>query len=487
MLLGAVDLGSNSFRVEIGRVEGERIVTQSYWKETVRLAGGFDKSGALTPEIQARALAALARFNERLAGLPPERVRAVGTQAMRVATNAQDFLRKAQNVLGYPIDILSGHEEARLVFKGCAQTLPPSDKRRLVVDIGGASTEMIIGQGLDAKRYESYRIGCVNTSIRFFADGRITAKSLERATTACAAELEESMTTFGAGNYDEAYGSAGTFGAVSDICRALGWTDGVVRPEHLEKLRRMLLDMRDISEISFPGLKEDRREVIAGGIAVLTAVYRVLGIEEMRPASGALRVGLLYDLLGRVSNRDTRDVSIETLMEASRLDREQANRVANIAQAIYSTLSSEPDPEKGRYLRWAALLHECGMIISSSRYHRHGHYIVSNADMPGFSRLEQDRLAALVLAQRGTLKKVEDKLDTLISTETVLALRLAVIFAHARKDVALPVMDAKRTAEGIEMRMEEVWLNAHPLTDYLLREETEFWSKIGRHLSIQKF
>ena len=167
MLLGAVDLGSNSFRVEIGRVEGERIVTQSYWKETVRLAGGFDKSGALTPEIQARALAALARFNERLAGLPPERVRAVGTQAMRVATNAQDFLRKAQNVLGYPIDILSGHEEARLVFKGCAQTLPPSDKRRLVVDIGGASTEMIIGQGLDAKRYESYRIGCVNTSIRF--------------------------------------------------------------------------------------------------------------------------------------------------------------------------------------------------------------------------------------------------------------------------------------------------------------------------------
>ena len=488
MLLGAVDLGSNSFRVEIGRLEGDRIVTQSYWKETVRLAGGFDKNGALTPEIQARALAALARFNERLAGLPAERVRAVGTQALRVATNAGEFLAKAEATLGYPIDILSGHEEARLVFKGCAQTLPPSEKRRLVVDIGGASTEVIIGEGLEARRYESFRIGCVNTSIRFFQDGRISAKSLERATTACAAELEESIAAFGAGNYDEAYGSAGTFGAVSDICRAAGWSDGEVRPEHLEKLRKMLLDAKDIRAIDFPGLKEDRREVIAGGLAVLSAVFRVLGVESMRPAQGALRVGLLYDLLGRVSNRDTRDVSIEALINASRLDREQAARVASLTESIYRTLRLEASAEDMRYIRWSALVHEAGMIISSSRYHRHSHYIVSNADMPGFSRKDQDTMAALVLSQRGSLRKLDGLMPELVSREAVLSLRLAVIFGHARHDVTLPVMDVSRTEDGgLRLRFDEVWLNAHPLTAYLLRVEGEDWAKIGEHVLVEKF
>ena len=310
MLLGAVDLGSNSFRVEIGQVHGDRITTQSYWKETIRLAGGFDEAGALTPEAQARALGALSRFRERLGNLPPERVRAVGTQAMRAATNSAEFLKKAEAALGYKIDILSGHEEARLVFKGCARTLPPSEKRRLIVDIGGASTELIIGEGLEAERCESFRIGCVNTSIRFFQDGRITAKSIERAVLACQAELEESITRFGAGNYEEAFGSAGTFGAMSDIARASGWSDGTVTLEHLERIRKQLLEAKDVKNIRFDGLKEDRKEVIAGGLAVLLAVYKTLGIETMRPASGALRVGLLYDLLGRVSDKDTRDITV---------------------------------------------------------------------------------------------------------------------------------------------------------------------------------
>ena len=472
MLLGAVDLGSNSFRVE-----------------TVRLAGGFDDKGALTPEIQARALAALARFNERLAGLPSTQVRAVGTQAMRVATNAADFLKKAEETLGYRIDILSGHEEARLVFKGCAHTLPLSDKRRLVVDIGGASTEIIIGKGLEAQRYESFRMGCVNTSIRFFREGKITQKSLDRAITACAAELEESITTFGRGTYDECYGSAGTFGAVSDICHALGWnTDGEGTPEHLERLRKMLLDMRDVKDVNFPGLKEDRREVIAGGLAVLSAVYRVLGIREMRPAQGALRMGLLYDLLGRVSNRDTRDVAIEGLMTATRIDREQAERVANITLAFYRELCPDASPELLRYLRWAALVHECGMSISSSRYHRHGEYIIKNADMPGFSRREQDMMAAIVLSQRGNLKKLEGAFSSgLISRAAALAIRLAVIFCHARKDVELPIMTIHRSNEQLVVRLAEVWLNAHPLTDYLLKEESDCWDRVGRSVKIEKF
>ena len=488
MLLGAVDLGSNSFRVEIGQVHGDRITTQSYWKETIRLAGGFDEAGALTPEAQARALGALSRFRERLGNLPPERVRAVGTQAMRAATNSAEFLKKAEAALGYKIDILSGHEEARLVFKGCARTLPPSEKRRLIVDIGGASTELIIGEGLEAERCESFRIGCVNTSIRFFQDGRITAKSIERAVLACQAELEESITRFGAGNYEEAFGSAGTFGAMSDIARASGWSDGTVTLEHLERIRKQLLEAKDVKNIRFDGLKEDRKEVIAGGLAVLLAVYKTLGIETMRPASGALRVGLLYDLLGRVSDKDTRDITVESMMSAAQIDREQAVRVADITEKLYTALRPSASPDDLKYVRWGALLHEVGMNISSSRYHRHSWYVVSNADMPGFGRQDQDIMATFVLSQRGNLKKIEDALDTIITCEAAFALRLAVIFAHARRPVELPVMTfIRKGPRELVVKLDGVWLNAHPLTDVLLKDESAVWAKIGRQVTFERF
>ena len=240
--------------------------------------------------------------------------------------------------------------------------------------------------------------------------------------------------------------------------------------------------------MNLPGLKEDRREVIAGGLAVLSAVYRVLGIREMRPAQGALRMGLLYDLLGRVSNRDTRDVAIEGLMTATRIDREQAERVANITLAFYRELCPDASPELLRYLRWAALVHECGMSISSSRYHRHGEYIIKNADMPGFSRREQDMMAAIVLSQRGNLKKLEGAFSSgLISRAAALAIRLAVIFCHARKDVELPIMTIHRSNEQLVVRLAEVWLNAHPLTDYLLKEESDCWDRVGRSVKIEKF
>ena len=488
MLLGAVDLGSNSFRVEIGQVHGDRITTQSYWKETIRLAGGFDEAGALTPEAQARALGALSRFRERLGNLPPERVRAVGTQAMRAATNSAEFLKKAEAALGYKIDILSGHEEARLVFKGCARTLPPSEKRRLIVDIGGASTELIIGEGLEAERCESFRIGCVNTSIRFFQDGRITAKSIEHAVLACQAELEESITRFGAGNYEEAFGSAGTFGAMSDIARASGWSDGTVTLEHLERIRKQLLEAKDVKNIRFDGLKEDRKEVIAGGLAVLLAVYKTLGIETMRPASGALRVGLLYDLLGRVSDKDTRDITVESMMSAAQIDREQAVRVADITEKLYTALRPSASPDDLKYVRWGALLHEVGMNISSSRYHRHSWYVVSNADMPGFGRQDQDIMATFVLSQRGNLKKIEDALDTIITCEAAFALRLAVIFAHARRPVELPVMTfIRKGPRELVVKLDGVWLNAHPLTDVLLKDESAAWAKIGRQVTFERF
>lgn len=488
MLLGSVDLGSNSFRVEIGRIEKGRIITQNYWKETVRLAAGFDENGALTPEIQAKALTALARFHECLSGLPPENVRAVGTQSLRVATNSAEFLRKAEATLGYPINILSGHEEARLVFKGCAHTLPKSERRRLIVDIGGASTELVIGKRFDAEKYESFHIGCVETSIRFFSDGVLSEATLDRAIIACMAELSEAETAFGAGEYDEAYGSAGTFSAVSSVCTELGWSqNGEVTLEHLEALKNELLKYRSIDKIKLPGLKPDRKEVIAGGIAILIAVFRALGIRSMLPARGALRVGLLYELLSAVENRDIRELTVDRFQTSTHLDLDQARRIAELSERLYMTIDPKAKKEDHRLLRWASSLHEIGTLISTSRYHRHGQYIVANADMPGFTRAEQNTLSMLILGQRGGLSKVAEFISDIRRENQILALRLAVLLSHARKTTTLPALSINRENNGITMSLPQTWLDKHPLSSYLLQEECNAWGKINKTLRLKAF
>ena len=289
MLLAAVDLGSNSFRLEIGKVDGAHIARHGYWKETVRLAAGLDESNKLSKKSIDIAVETLARMNERLRGMKNEHVRAVGTQSLRQARNLDEFLLEAQHALGFPIEVISGREEARLVFEGCMHTLPPSAARRLVVDIGGASTEVIVGKDFEAESAESFKVGCVNTSLRFFKDGRIDRSSLKKAQVAAAAELEEAVSVFARGHWDEAFGSSGTIGAVSDILRTQGWTDGTITPQGLLTLRYALLDAGEIKRIRLAGMKPDRQEVLVGGVAVLSAVFESLGIDEMRPARGALR------------------------------------------------------------------------------------------------------------------------------------------------------------------------------------------------------
>ncbi|MDU5053682.1 MAG: Ppx/GppA phosphatase family protein [Sutterella wadsworthensis] len=485
LLLAAVDLGSNSFRVEIGRIVNGRIVTQNYWKETIRLAAGFDETGALTDEVQERAFACLARFKERIAGLPPERVRAVGTQAFREATNSEEFLRHAEEALGYRIDILTGHEEARLVFKGCVNSLPPATGRRLVVDIGGASTEFVIGENLEAKQFESFHVGCVNTSLRFFKDGRISEERLQKAVVACSAEFEEVAESFGEGHYDEAYGSAGTFGAVADLCRQL-WGTEIVTWDKLQAIKQQLLKFKNVEHISFPGLKPDRKEVIAGGLAVLIAVFSTLKIKSMRVAPGALRVGLLYDLWGRVENRDTRCLSVDALSLSTRVSQEQAALVTQITVDIAKMLIPNISVESLNLLRWAAKLHEVGTLISTSKYHRHSEYIVTHADLPGFSHAEQLLVASYVLGQRGGLSKLGNRLLNPQYCISLLALRLAVIFSHARARIALPKMKAKTSLKGISLKIDKMWLEAHPLTNYLLEEEVTHWAKTDFQLTIER-
>lgn len=486
-LLAAVDLGSNSFRIEIARLVDGRLLTESYWKETVRLAAGFDDAGNLTEAAQARALTALARFKEKLTGIPPKFIRAVGTQALRVAKNSAEFLPKAEAALGHPIEIIAGREEARLVFAGCAHTLPPSPEKRLVVDVGGASTELIIGEGTEAHCCESFHVGCVNTSVTFFKDGKLTARAFKAAQLAAQAEFEEAGREFGARNWDAAYGSAGTIGAVAEIGQSLGLTNNIVTPALLKYLRDMLIEFGDIRRIKIPGLKDDRKEVIAGGVAVLSAVFEAFGIKEMRPAAGALRVGLLYDILGRRDHHDTRDATVAAVLKRTQADRAQAARVAGLADKFFIELTDgNPAAEPRKILQWSATLHETGKMISPSGYHKHSSYILKNLDLAGFSRADQTTMATIVLAQRGNLKKVENALGDPTLIRMMAALRLAVIFAHARRTVRLPGWRLSMANRTICLTVDKAWLTRHPLTEYLLTEEESVWERVGFRFMLEK-
>jgi exopolyphosphatase/guanosine-5'-triphosphate,3'-diphosphate pyrophosphatase len=485
MLLAAVDLGSNSFRLEIGRVEGSLIERHGYWKETVRLAAGLGEDQRLSKRAIESACDCLARMNERLRGMSSEHVRAVGTQTLRAARNLNEFLLEAQNALGYPIEVISGREEARLVFEGCMHTLPPSDARRLVVDIGGASTELIVGRGFAAEQAESFRIGCVNATLRYFRGGTIDRASFKRAQVAAAAEFEEGVAAFSRGQWDEVYGSSGTIGAVSEILRAERWTDGTITSDGLLKLRQALLDAGEIKRIKLQGLKAERQEVIAGGVAVLAAVFETLGLTQMRTARGALRVGVLYDLLGRREHRDLRETTIERMQARFGVDREQAQRVGALAAHFYDALAPEADDELRKRLAWAAAVHECGFAISHNDYHKHGAYLVQHSDLAGFSTTDQQRIATLILGQRGNLKKVAAALEDTERAGKILALRLAVIFCHARRAIEPPRWTLRATRSAIELGVDAGWLARHPLTQHLLEEEAAQWSRVGIRFALR--
>ena len=484
MRLAAIDLGSNSFRLEVGRVEGAHIEREGYWKETVRLAAGLDASGRLTARAIESACETLARMNERLRGMKPAHVRAVGTQTLRSALNADEFLALATKALGYPIEVIAGREEARLVFEGCMHTLPPSDKRRLVVDIGGASTELIVGRGFAADHAESFKVGCVNTTLRFFKDGMIDRGSFKRAQVAAAALIEEAAQQFSRAHWDEAYGSSGTAGAISEILRAEGWSDGTITSGGLLRLRQAIIATGDVRRLRLPTLKTERQDVIAGGTAVLAAVFDVLGITEMQTARGALRVGVLYDLLGRRERRDLRDATVERLQDRFAVDRAQARRVSRIAQQALCQLTGEADPDLVQQLGWAASLHEVGFAISHNDYHKHGAYLVQHADLAGFSTSDQERIALLLLGQRGNLKKLAGALDAPDALAKIVALRLAVLLCHARRDIELPAWSLRSTRDGIELGLDGGWLSHHPLTEHLLQEEAAQWEKAGRRFAL---
>ncbi len=483
--IAAVDLGSNSFHCQIARIAGDQFYPLDSLREPVRLGAGLGKDKKLDEESQDRALACLARFGERLRGLDRHGVRAIGTNTLRVAKNAKPFLRKARAALGFPIEVVAGREEARLIYLGVSHSLPASREKRLVVDIGGGSTECIIGSGYKPLKLESLFMGCVSYSLRYFRDGRITKSAFKEAELAARAELQPIVGSYTRGNWQHAVGSSGTIRALAEILELCGYTDGPITLSGLDRLRGQLIKAGDIARIELPGLRPDREPVLAGGLAILYAVLDELNIAALTPATGAMRQGILYDMLGRFHHHDMRDVTVAQFMQRYHVDTQQARRVGTCAATLYEKLADATDDDDApRLLGWAAKLHEIGIPVAYSGYHKHSAYIISNADMPGFSRDEQERLAALVLRHRRSLKKSRETLSEVDDQASVLALRLAAIFCRARRDTRFPPLEIKLQGERLRLAFDPAWLEANPLTATALREEVAEWAHVGIELKI---
>ena len=477
--LAVVDLGSNSFRLEIGRIEGDQIYRQDTWRETLRFGAGLDRHGSIKPAAIRLALACLARFRERLSGVHPSAVRAVATSAFRVASNAREFLPKAERALGSPIDVISGHEEARLIYLGVAHELSPSDAPRLVVDIGGGSTEFIIGRGLQPDRLESLTLGCVSTTQRFFPDGLVSAAAFAAAETAARVEIEAIAGDFGAAHWKDAYASSGTAAALAEILEQNGFSGGGITPAGLARLRKRLIAARNPARLKLNALKPERVPVLAGGLAIMSAAVAELDIERIDPVGGALRLGVLYDLLGRTIDRDARQLTVEHFLERYHVDRQHAARIAGLAETLFRGGVPTAPAGQVQLLRWAALLHEIGMSVSHLGFHKHGAYILQHADMPGFSAGEQMRLATLVHGCRGGLAKVHGALADPVLRAQIASLRLAVLLFHARTEVSLPQVQLS-TRRGMGIRIGQRWLTAHPLTALMLERERTQWRAAER-------
>lgn len=482
--LAAIDIGSNSFRLELAHLHRGAYKRQDYLKETVRLGAGLDAQGMLTEEATQRGLDCLRRFAGHLKGVPPERVRAVATQTLREARNRDAFLRRAEKVLGLPIEVISGREEARLIYAGVSR-LQPSEQPRLVIDIGGRSTEMILGQGRQPQLAESFQVGSVSLSMRFFPEGVLTAESFRAAQVAAGAELEEALSLFDRSRWQEALGSSGTVGAVSQLLAANGITDGRLTPAALRWCIEQCIAAGHIDRIRLAGIKDERRAVIAGGLCILYTLLTHFDIAALFPAKGALRQGVIYDLAERLDAQrhagqgDMRDQSVDALSQRYAVDRLQAARVRRLAQSLHRQLAPQAAKELQRELGWAAALHEIGMMVSHHDHHRHSAYLLAHVDAPGFSQSQLRRLGDLALGQRGGLRKLEHRFGDAEFMAQLMSLRLAALACHARADVRPGVLTLQPGGTAVRLLVDRAWAARQPRALYLLQEEAEAWARSG--------
>ena len=486
--VAAVDLGSNSFHMIVARLEEEGTLSViDKLREPVRLGGGLKDNGKLSRDARERALACLDRFGQRIRNLPQGDVRIVGTNTLRVATNAGKLVAEAQRLLGHPIEIVSGREEARLIYLGVAHGRAMREGRRLVVDIGGGSTELIIGEGSDSILRESLYTGCVSASREFFDDGEITGKRMDAAILNASLAIHPVARDFraGKGNWEEAVGCSGTIKAIRNIAQAEGWCDTGITLKSLQQMRNRIVKQGHVDKLRLEGLKPDRSAVLPGGLAVLIAVFETLGIKQMRISEQALREGLLYDLVGRIRHKDTRDATVESVVRRWNVDAGHADHVMRTALLLFGQVEKDWKliEENGLLLKWAAQLHEIGLQISHGAYHKRGAYILTHADLPGFSRTEQALLATLVLnhRQKIRLNSFADLVERAQKPGLRLCvlLRLAVLLHRGRTDEQVPDVAMQADGAKVALVFPDGWLEQHSLTRADLQKEAGYLEGAG--------
>jgi len=483
--LAALDLGSNSFHLLVALESNGRLQVVDRIKEMVRLADGLGEDKMLRAEVVERALDCLVRFGQRLRGLAREDIRVVGTNTLRRATNAATFLREAEQILGAKVEIISGREEARLIYLGVSHALEDTADRRLVVDIGGGSTEVILGRQFHAERMESLYMGCVSVTQQCFGNGRLRPQAFKAAVDVARQELEPLTQAYREAGWDTAIGASGTILAVQDVLTQMKADTSVITLQGLKSIRKALLDARTIDRLSLPGLPSERAPVFPGGVAILYGIFESLGIQEMQVSSGALREGLIYDLLGRVRDQDVRESTVQGLALRYHVDQAHARRVRETAITLLAQVARPwglTAPNEALLLNWAADLHEIGMDIAHSQYHRHGGYLLANMDMPGFSRSDQQDLAQLVRCHRRKLPADEGLSERIV--RLAILLRISVVLHRSRTNEFLPHVDVTVEDDDIQLDFPDRWLGRHPLTKLDLAQEAQYLKAIGYSLKV---
>ncbi|MBT8765855.1 exopolyphosphatase [Metapseudomonas boanensis] len=489
-LIAAIDLGSNSFHMVLAKVDHGEIRILERLGDKVQLAAGLDEERNLSEEAIQRGLDCLRRFAQLIIGLPEGSVRIVGTNALREAVNRSEFIRRAEEIVGHPVEVISGREEARLIYLGVSHTLPDNPGRRLVADIGGGSTEFIIGQRFESQLRESLQMGCVSYTQRYFRDGKITPARYAQAYTAARLELmgiEYSLRRLG---WQEAVGASGTIRAVGLAIQAAGLGGGEINPEGLAWLKRKIFKLGEVDKLELEGIKPDRRPIFPAGLAITEAIFEALELKQMTHSEGALREGVLYDLLGRHHHEDVRERTLSALMERCHVDIEQAARVeAKALKALEEVASSwELDDDWHRdLLLWAARVHEIGMDIAHYHYHKHGAYLIEHSDLPGFSRQDQQMLALLVRGHRRNIP--QDKFAEFGDEGTKLLrlcvlLRFAILFHHIRGTSAMPQVKLKADGNIFAVQFPKGWLEANPLTQADFEQEAQWLKRIDVVLKV---
>lgn len=489
--VAAIDLGSNSFHMIVARLEESGTLSIiDRLRENVRLGGGLDKNGIINESAQNRAFECLESFAQRIRDIPQSAIRIAGTNTLRIAKNAGAFVKKAEKILGHSIEIIEGREEARLIYLGVAHGLATKDGRRLVVDIGGGSTEFIIGSGMTPLRRESLYTGCVSSSKRFFDDGQITKIAMNAAEIDAALTLFPQANDFKSGKWDEAIGCSGTIKAIADIVHEEGWCLDGINYESLLHLHDALIAAGHNDKLKLAGLSDNRKPVIAGGLSVLLAIFKTLNIEHMLVSDQSMREGLLYDLVGRITHDDVRDATVEASMSKWGVDIEQAHRIASTVEQLCLSACQKwsiNDEQVVLLVKWAAMLHELGLQVSHNNYHKHGAYILQNADMQGFSRQEQALLAALVLSHRSKFRAHDFKnlMKPFVKAgkQMCVLLRIAVLLHRGRSDESIPDIAVTVKNRSINLRFPEGWLDDNSMTLADLTKEVDYLENAGYKLS----